>query len=170
MICSKCGKENAAGKRVCGKCGAALKPSYPSSDETDAPSAKRKPNLPAALGAILAIVSVFLTFTSVDGYGLSQHTSLFAAEEGMDWVFIFGAGVFGLVFSMTGLDIGAAVMGLTEIIICFLETRSMNNKLGALAEMSDVVKKGAGCYLLYAGGALLLIGGIIGIIIKRRKA
>ena len=74
------------------------------------------------------------------------------------------------VFSMTGLDIGAAVMGLTEIIICFLETRSMNNKLGALAEMSDVVKEGAGCYLLYAGGALLLIGGIIGIIIKRRKA
>ncbi|MBR6107594.1 MAG: zinc ribbon domain-containing protein [Oscillospiraceae bacterium] len=191
MFCKNCGTNNPDGMSVCASCGAPLsqaqpamqqpaqfqqpgyqQPAYPPPANFGAPTAfpaasgaKRRLNLIGMLGAILAIISVFLPFLKVEILGFSESVSLFGAEGGSDWIFVVGIAALGLLLSLFGLNIGVIIMGLLEIGIGALEIHSLNDNLGSYASLVD---KGMGCYLLFIGGAVMVIGGIVGIASKKR--
>lgn len=181
MFCKNCGAANQDGAPVCASCGAPLtaaqqpymqQPAYPPPASYGAPAAfpaasssKRRLNILGALGALLAIISVFLPFVKVEVFGYSDSVSLFNAEGGSDWIFVVAIGAVGLILALAGLNVGVMIMGLLEIGIGWLEIHDLDEKLGMAA---GFVSKGLGCWLLFAAGAVMILGGVVGIASKRK--
>ncbi|MBR6107593.1 MAG: zinc ribbon domain-containing protein [Oscillospiraceae bacterium] len=193
MFCKACGRNNPDGALSCIGCGAPLgqdtagapgmgmqgmgapiQNPYPTAPNAyvpagfAAPTSSKKLNIIGIIGAIIAFISVFLPYATVSFMGFSQSVSLHSAG-GSDWLIVSGAALIGLVLSVIGNPVGPIVGGAVCIIVGFLENNSITEAMDAAGvDLSEYISKGAGCYMLFIGGAVMLVGGIYGIISKNK--
>jgi len=199
MVCKFCGKDTPDAYEVCMGCGALLKQeSAPSAGSVSpmgvppmgvppmgtpgmsAPNAyvpagmaqtgKKKPHYITLIGALIALVSVFLPFATVSIFGITESVSLFGAE-GADWIIVIVGCIIGIVGALKGSAPASVVGGIVAIAIGFLENNSIDEALGGSeysALISSMISKGAGCYALFIGGAVMILGGIIGAAMNKK--
>ena len=127
------------------------------------PTPKAKVSVLGLIGAVVVIISAFLPYAKVSAFGFSQGISLFQAG-GKDIIFVFSAALLAILMSIRGVPAGLFAAGATTIGIGIMENLSIHNAMnvtGTTIDLSQYISLGAGCYLLYVGGALILIAGFI---------
>ena len=169
MICKNCGKKNPDGHNSCSSCGAELiaaaAPGIITPTHVTFHAAnKRKLNLLGLLGAVLTAISIFLPFA---GIADDPAVRMFRDSTNSYWIFALLAAAAGAVFSCLGLNAALLLSGAAAIVMGILENKSFCN----LAEPLNVpVSRSAGCYLLFIGGAIMVIAAVSGFIsAKARK-
>lgn len=161
MICKNCGKKNPDGHNSCSSCGAelitAVSPGMTTPTHVTFHAAnKRKLNLLGLLGAVLSAISIFLPFASIAD---APAVRMFRDSTNSYWIFALLAAAAGAVFSCLGLNAALLLSGAVTVFMGILENKSFCN----LAEpLSVPVSRSAGCFLLFIGGAIMLIGAVSG--------
>ncbi len=169
MVCKSCGKQNPDGHNSCSSCGAPLiAASSPGltvpSHVTFHPAKKKLLNLPGVLGALAAAISVFLPFARLAD---PKTISMYGDGTNSYWIITLLAAAAGAVFACFGLKIGMLLSGIACIITGMLENSSLHDQTALLGEPYS---RAFGFWLLIAGCALLLIGGITGFLKARKPA
>lgn len=198
MFCKSCGRNNPDGAFTCIGCGAPLgqdaagapgmgtpgmsapgvgapiQNPYPTAPNAyvpaafAAPTSTKKLNIIGIIGAIIAFISVFLPYATVSFMGISQSVSLQSAG-GADRFIVMAAAVVGLVLSVIGNPVGPTVGGIICVIMGFLENNSITTEMDKLGvDLSEYISKGAGCYMLFVGGFIMIAGGVYGIVTKNK--
>ena len=73
----------------------------------------------------------------------------------------------GMLFALLGINLAVAITGAVSIVLFFIENSALNDDLYAMA--SQVAVRLNGYYLLLAGCILMLLGGLVGMVLKKRK-
>ena len=175
MYCKSCGEPNPDGVKFCTNCGKSMAEvgeflnSHQQSAETVKASAPRrsllvKPNLPAIIAGALICISVFLPFVKVELFGVAVDGSLM---DGTDGVIFLVVAAIGILFAVLGINLAVAITGAVSVVLFLIENSALNDDLYALA--SQLAIKQSGYYLLLAGCIAMLLAGLVGMVLKKRK-
>ncbi len=168
MICKTCGKNNPDGRNSCSSCGApliaAVAPGMMTASHVTFHAAnRRKLNLLGLFTAVLTAVSIFLPFARI-----ADDPAVRMSRDSTNsyWIFALLAAAAGAVFSCLGINAGLLLSGAAAVIMGILEYRSFRS----LADPLGVpVHLSAGCIMLFAGGAVMVICAVYSLISARRK-
>lgn len=175
MYCKACGEQNPDGVKFCTNCGKSMTEvgeflnSHNSPAEAGKVKPKRrsllvKPNLIAIVAGVLIAIAVFLPFVKVEMFGYEIDGSLM---DGTDGVIFMVVAAIGMLFALLGINLAVAITGAVSIVLFFIENSALNDDLYAMA--SQVAVRLNGYYLLLAGCILMLLGGLVGMVLKKRK-
>ena len=175
MYFKSCGEPNPDGVKFCTNCGKSMAEvgeflnSHQQSLETGNTVPQRrsflvKPNLLAVIAGVLICISVFLPFVKVELFGVAVDGSLMDGTDGV--IFIVVAAI-GMLFAVLGINLAVAITGAVTVVLFLIENSALNDDLYAMA--SQLAVKMSGYYLLLAGCIAMLIAGLVGMVLKKRK-
>ena len=174
MFCQSCGKEIPEGASFCGECGAPVGAKAESAVATAVAQAaqkpKRKMNIIGLIAGIAVALSTFMPLYSVNVFGTKVTSS--ATQDSTITIIFLVIAALGIVFSLFGTNVLVSIMGVVTfgwflLIQYSFESTLEDDALGELAK--SMIQKDIGFYLLLLGAIGLLIGGIVGIINKKKN-
>lgn len=135
--------------------------------ETNYNVKKQKNIIGIIAGAVIAI-SVFLPCAKISVWGMSISVKFM---DGSDGYIFLALAIAGIVLSVLGKDLIVLILGAASTLISIYEIVNFNNLLGNLDsdffDLSDLVSKGIGFYLLIIGSIALLVAGILPLLNKK---
>ncbi|MBR3269398.1 MAG: zinc ribbon domain-containing protein [Oscillospiraceae bacterium] len=210
MFCKACGRNNPDGLTTCYSCGAPLgsepaeQPAAAMNTGTPAPppvsapnaynpaptrapsattTAERK-NYIALIGALAALVGVFLPFWIMN-YSVSLPNYLSTLADSKTYsmisdsvrngiiVIVFAIGGICTALKITDVKFGSIGAGILTALFTVIELDARNDLISTASakcpEYKDIIKEqitagskiGIGCYVLFIGAGLMILGGII---------
>lgn len=107
------------------------------------------------VAAALLILAVFLPYASASVFGASFSVSLI---EGGDGIFFIAIAVVGIVFTLLNKQLVEMICGIAACLLSLFELISWKTQLG---DLSDMVSKGFGFYLMFIASIAMLVIGIL---------
>lgn len=138
-------------------------------------------NIIGIIGAVIALIGSFLPFWGYDVLGVTDSLSLFA--DGWRGYIALVAAAAGISAALKGIDVGVlgagcvvGLMGLLEYNMLDSAIRTALKKVGgaemATGEYVELMKSffhtGAGCYIVFVGAAVMIGGGVYGMVSSKR--
>ena len=175
MYCKACGEQNPEGVKFCTNCGKSMTEvgeflnSHSSPAEAGKATAPRrsllvKPNLIAIAAGVMIAIAVFLPFVKVELFGYEVAGSLM---DGTDGVIFLAVAAIGMLFALLGINIAVAITGAVSIVLFLIENSALKDDLYAIA--SKLAVRMTGYYLLLAGCIVMLLSGLVGMLLKKRR-
>lgn len=170
MFCGQCGTPNKDDAKFCASCGAPLKavstasPSSSSSFTDTVSSAastfkdsaieksSKAMDIPAIIGSILLIISLFLPFATVDFF-VTESVSLMDSSNG---IFFLILAVLVIVFAALKKDILVLIFSAITFGLMLIIVIDFNSSLGDLSYYANVITKNIGFYLLIISSLIML--------------
>ena len=133
---------------------------------------KFQPNFFGIVAALIAAVSVFLPFWQ---HSVGGGDTLSLMQDGIPGVIVLVIAAIGLGLSCIGINLGVITAGAAEIGFCVFKNLNIESEIkkqyGDVAgeKIIKCLNNGWGFYLLLIGGGLLVLGGVIGMVLKINK-
>jgi hypothetical protein len=119
----------------------------------------KKMNIIGLLGSVLTIVSAWLPWVKVELMGVSESSNGFRGEMGGNPGVVFVAiGVLCAVFFLINKKWSNIISLIFSLCVLGLAIKYM----GDAKSFGDMASSGLGLYVMAAGGALILVGAIMG--------
>ena len=115
-----------------------------------------------AVAAALLIVAVFLPYASASVLGTSFSASLI---DGSDGIFFIAIAIVSIIFTLLNKGLIEMICGVAACVLSLFELVSWNAQVG---ELSDIISKGSGFYLMLIASIAMLVIGILRLIQSRK--
>lgn len=147
-ICGNCGNTLNDNDVVCANCGAAAPVQKKAAGWTPL-------RICMVVAAALLILAVFLPFASTSVFGTTFSVSLI---EGSDGVFFIVIAAVAIVFTLLNKCLVEMICGIAACVLSIFELISWNTQVG---ELSGVISKGFGFFLMFIASIAMLVVGIL---------
>ena len=173
MFCPTCGKELSDGATFCPGCGTALNGKSGANGANSQKTSSKffdlsRMNIIGIVASIAVLLAVFLPFASIDIFGTKESVSLIDGSDGILFIII---AVAGAVFSVLNLNIVVIIAGAISTVFFFIENANLSgsdaDELTQLA--ASMIQKEFGYYLLIIGSIGLIVAGLVGFVLKKKK-